>query len=180
MELKYVHTFPDIDLDDFEELLANQEFNQTLEKLPNVASRKLLEENDLGGGKRHTKVQYEGKGVPDQARKFIGEGAVGWIEEVDFNCNTHVHHFRLIPNRMRERVKCEGKYVLEPLGPGGGTKRTVTMEIKVKMLGVGKLAERMAKPLLESNAREEERLTREYIKANPPKKKGKSDSKKKK
>lgn len=163
MEIKYVHTFPELDVEEFEELLANQDFNQTLEKLPNVASRKLLEEKDLGGGKRYTRVQYEARGVPEQARKFVGEGTVGWIEEVDFNRNTHVHHFRLIPSRMKDKVECEGKYVLEPLGPHGGTKRTVTMNIRVKMFGVGKLIEKMAKPFLEANAREEERLTREYI-----------------
>jgi len=172
VEIKYVHTFPDVDVEEFEDYLEDPEFNQQLENLPNVASRSVLENKDLGGGKRYTKVQYEGKGVPEQAKKIVGEGAVGWIEEVDFNRNIHVHKFRLTPNRMKDKVKCEGQYLLKPLGPEGGTKREVTMNIKVKMLGVGTILERMAKPFLEANAKAEERLARDYIKAHPPKKKG--------
>ena len=173
MELKYVHTFPEVSVEEFEDLLEDKEFNQQLEKLPNVSKRTLIEEKDLGGGKRHTVVRYEARAIPEQAKKFIGEGGIGWTEEVDFNRNTHVHNFRLIPTRMRDRVTCEGFYRLDPLGPDGGTKRTVTMNLKVKMLGLGTIAERTAKPFLEANAREEERLAREYIRANLSAKKGK-------
>lgn len=173
MELKYVHTFEDVNVEEFEDLLENQEFNQQLEKLPNVSKRTLIEEKDLGGGKRHTIVSYEAKAIPEQAKKFIGDGGIGWTEEVNFNRNTHIHYIKLIPTRMRDRVTCEGHYKLEPLGPKGGTKRTVVLNVKVKMLGLGGLAERAAKPFLEVNAREEERLAREYIRAHLSDKKGK-------
>lgn len=171
MELRYIHTFPELSVDEFEDLLEDNEFNQELEKLPNVGKRTLLEQKDLGGGKRHTIVRYEAKAVPEQAQKYIGGEPIGWIEECDFNRRSHTHYFKLIPTRLRDRVDCCGHYKLEPLSPKGGTKRTVVMNINVKMFGLGSIVERTAKPFLEANARAEERITREYIQKYLPKKK---------
>ena len=179
MEIKYIHIFPQVDVEQFEDLLEKQDFNQQLEKLPNVSRRTLVEERKLGGGKRHTVVRYEAKGVPAQARKYIGDEIVGWIEVVDFNRNTHIHTFQLIPYLLKDRIKCEGQYVLEPLGPEGGTIRTVKVSLKVKILGVGAIMERGAKPFLDANAREEERIIREYIRTHVAQK-AKAAAKKKK
>lgn|GEM_PF-5207223 len=173
-----MHTFPEVDVEEFENLLETEEFNRQLEKLPNVSKRTLVEEKDLGGGKRHTVVRYEARAVPEQVKKWLGDESIGWTEEMDFNRNTHFHKFRIIPTRMKDRVNCEGSYKIEPLSPDGGARRIVTLNVKVKMLGLGSIAERAAKPFLDANAREEERLAKEYIRDHPPEKKGKSGEKK--
>ncbi len=177
MQLKVIHTFPEVDVEEFEDLLENEEFNQQLAKLPNISKRTLVEDKDLGEGKRHTVVVYETRAIPANVKKILGGDGITLKEEVDFNRNTHIHHLKIIPSLLKERLKCEGKYIIEPLGPAGGAKRTIILDVKVKIFGMGRILERAVSREFKKNSREEERLSREYIKEHLDEIKGKSKKK---
>ena len=177
MQLKVIHTFPEVDVEEFEDLLETEEFNQQLTKLPNIGKRTKVEDKNLGEGKRHTVVVYETKAIPDNIKKILGGDGITLTEEVDFNRNTHVHRLKVIPSLLKDRLKCEGKYIIEPLGPAGGAKRTVILDVTIKIFGMGKILELALSREFKKNSREEERLAREYIKEHLDEIKNKSKKK---
>jgi hypothetical protein len=88
------------------------------------------------------KVQYEPDRDPDSpAGKAFGTTRASFIEELDYDVRARKGVWRTIPNLLPDRVSNRG--TIEFVEAPGGVRRIVCAEVKITLLGFGRMIERM-------------------------------------
>lgn len=126
--------------------------------LRTVARAELLGREDRGDVLTRRASFHLAPGVMPGVLERLG-GAVVWTEHVRWSRPAHRGAFvvRLeAPHRLRERVRCEGVYVLEASGPI--TTRAVLGELSVRVPLIGPTMERRVAEMLALHFEDEARM----------------------
>ena len=75
--------------------------------------------------------------MPGPLKKFASD--LGFREEAVFNKKTKVHRFKVIPNKMANKLNIEGQVTVEE--KGNSVVRIVRFEVNAKIFGIGGLLE---------------------------------------
>jgi hypothetical protein len=104
-------------------------------------------EHAFSGGELHRVLRFQASApLPIFRHHRIAKSAMSWQESSTYRLADHRSTWTVSPREEWARyVRSEGTYQLEPV-TGGGTRRTVRGEIEVRLalLGLGRLVERMA------------------------------------
>lgn len=145
--------------------IANSsEFQELIEKLPNVGDRKVTSFEAKPDGSIHRVTKYSlGAQLPAPVVAVLGSNAT-WDEIADFDPDTHRWTFTIKPHAtvISGRLDCKGSYAFEPDGTDR-TKRVVDVDIKVKVPLVGGRAEREIKKGLVETMEAEAELLETYL-----------------
>ena len=118
------------------------------------AGFELIELTGEPGGRRTRTMRTEPSAeAPAVVRKLIGD-SLSYTETGEWDPETRVWTYRIVPSRLPEKVYIGGRLWAEPEGEGRCA-RVAEVEVRVKVLGVGGTIEKFI-----------ERTTREsYVKA---------------
>ena len=136
-----VHDFP-YPLDLFERHLNAPLLLEMSRGLPHLDERKLLDHWESDDGKKAGwKFEVWARGdVPKPARKVIGD-KLGWVEETEYDYQTHSMVFSTKPFMFTDKVTCGGTYTLFPTDQG--CRREIVGDIEVRIRIAGKIAEKL-------------------------------------
>ncbi len=161
MRFSLTHRF-EAPLDEVERLANSGDFQAELDLLPNVGSRHLLELTAREDGSMHRVTKYSlGSQLPAPVVAVLGQSAT-WNEIADYDPSSHTWTFRIEPHVLGGQLDCHGTYTFEADGPDA-TKRTVDVEITVKVPIVGGRAEREIKKGLVETMEAEAELLAEHL-----------------
>ena len=131
--------FVNISLADYETLYFDEDFNAAIGRAMRMGRRLLHFERTSDRVVR--KVHYEPDRDPDSpAGKAFGTSRASFIEELDYDPRTRKGTWRTIPNLFPDRVTNAG--TIEFVDAAPGVRRIVRGEVKVALLGFGRMIER--------------------------------------
>jgi hypothetical protein len=137
----------------------SDDYQALLGDLPNLGERKVksLETNEDGSIHRVTHYKL-GAQLPAPVVAVLGESAT-WDEIADYDPQAKRWTFEIKPHVLGSRIRCGGSYSFEP--DGDGTRRTVDVDIKVKVpLVGGRVENEIKKGLVETMEAEADILGR--------------------
>ena len=157
MRFTLEHHF-DAPVDIVEKASNDPAYVERLSDLPNLGERRVTRFEEHSDGSIDRVVHYKlGSQLPAAVVAVIGSAAT-WDEIACFDPSGHEWTFEIRPNVMKGRIDCRGRYRFVP--DGNGTKRTVEVDLKVKVPLVGGRVEReIGKGLTETLEAEAELLT---------------------
>jgi hypothetical protein len=133
------------------EIFESEEFNEALYE--HLGLRYELESRDPATGLRRARVWPLDK-LPSLLTSLLG-GDVSLLEEGTRHPRHEHYDFTIVPTVLSDRILLKGSVSTEPLGPSA-CRRTVTMDIQVKILGlsgaVESLLERATREQYDDNA----------------------------
>lgn len=142
MKIELFHTFP-CTRDVYEKNINNATVLSLCEgRLPYLKSRVVLEHKPgPGPNQRSWRFRCEADyKLPAAAQKVLGE-RLGWFEESTLDENEHVLRFKVIPDVLAGRYRCEGEQVYVERDDGQ-MDRLMTVEIVIAIPIVGGIVER--------------------------------------
>jgi hypothetical protein len=149
-------------LDVVEKASNAPDYQALLEELPNLGSRKVTELTEQPDGSMHRVTHYKlGAQLPAPVVAVLGQTAT-WNEIADYDPTTHSWTFTIEPHVLGGRLNCNGSYTFET-ETDGTTKRTVDVEIKVKVPLVGGRVEKEIKKGLVETMDAEATLLADYV-----------------
>ncbi len=155
------HDFDDIPLELFERYLNHPELIALCAEIPAFRSRELVEEQDLGAGKRRWRFKVVAGGdIPAAARKVVTEEMLTWHEDTRFEPSEHAIHFRIEPIRWSGKFDCRGVWRLEPRGRG--THRVIEGTLSIPVPLVGRMVEGFIVAELKKNYEVESGVQRKF------------------
>ena len=132
--------FSGISLDAYTALYFDEDFNQAQGRAMRMGRQLLALERTSERIVR--RVHYEPNQDPDsQAGKAFGQSRASFIEELAYDVQAHKGVWRTIPNMFPDRVTNTGS--IEFAEAGGGVRRIVRGDVKVSLLGFGRMIERI-------------------------------------
>ena len=140
MKFSADHTFRGIELEAYESLHFDEEFQDALcvsVKLSRACEK--LEEND-GHISRAVRVGPD-REIPPAAQRVLGGRKLDYTEHLEYQRGSWKGTWRTEPSLMPDKVHCKG--TIEFLEVPGGVRRLVHGEIKVKLFGVGGMVEKL-------------------------------------
>jgi hypothetical protein len=148
-------------LDVVEQAANSADFQSLLEDLPNLGSRKVTEITEHPDGTIHRVTNYAlGAQLPAPVIAVLGKSAT-WDEIADYDPMAHTWTFVIKPHVLGGRLNCKGSYTFA--ADGDGTKRTVDVDLKVKVPLVGGRAEGVIKKGLVETMDAEAKLLADYV-----------------
>lgn len=134
------HKF-DVDADTFwDKVFFDEEYNRRL-YIEALGFRSFevekLDRRDDGTVTRRIRLVPQ-EDAPGPIKKILG-GEFAYIEEGSFDPQKKLWTYRIQPSTMADKVDTHGQFWVEPTA--GGVERVCTVNLSVKVFGVGKLAE---------------------------------------
>lgn len=158
---KLEHDFSDISIDVFERYLNHPELIEMCAAIPAFRSRELVEEQDLGGGKKRWRFKVVAGGdIPATARKVLTEEMLTWYEDTRFEPSEHTIHFTIEPIKWAGKFDCHGTWRLIPRGEG--THRVIEGTLSIPLPLVGRVAESVIVNELKKNYEVESEVQRKF------------------
>ena len=155
------HDFSDIPIELFERYLNHPELIALCAEIPAFRSRELVEEQDLGEGRKRWRFKVVAGGdIPATAQKVISEEMLTWHEDTRFEPSEHAIHFTIEPIRWKGKFDCSGVWRLEPRGQG--TRRFIEGSLSIPLPLVGKVAEAFIISELKKNYEVEAGVQRKF------------------
>ena len=152
----------DAPLDAVERASVDPRFEERLSQLPNVAERTVTSREERPDGTIHRVVRYRFSGpIPAPVVQAIGGSIIGWDEIGDFDPANHEWHFEIRPYVLKGRITCNGRYAFEP--DGDATRRTVDVDVKVRVPLVGGRVEKVIADGLRDNMNAEAELLASFV-----------------
>lgn len=160
MRFTLEHGF-DAPVEAVEKASNSADYQERLGDLPNLGERRVKELKKHPDGSMHRVVHYKlGSQLPVPVVAVIGSAAT-WDEVADFDPANHEWTFEIKPHVLSGRIECRGRYTFEP--DGEQTKRTVEVDLKVKVPLVGGRVEKEIAKGLRETMDAEARLLVDYL-----------------
>ncbi len=99
--------------------------------------------------------------LPSAARAILDPARLSWVERTTHDLSTRTTTFVLRPDHYPDRLSASGTVLLEPTD-GGGARRSLTGELKVRAPLVGGTVERTLVADLQEHLRAEAPLVDDY------------------
>ena len=129
------------------DIFGSEEFNRAL-YIGHLGFRYELESSDPEARYRRARI-WPATNVPKTLTDLLG-GEISFVEDGYCDEAGGRYEFRIIPSRLRERIGVKGQVETTSLTEGT-CRRIVTLEVEVRMFGIGGLIE----SLLEATTREQ-------------------------
>ncbi len=160
MRFSLEHRF-DAPVDVIEKASNDPAYVERLSDLPNLGERRVTTFDEHEDGSIDRVVHYKlGSQLPAPVVAVIGSAAT-WDEVAHFDPSSHEWTFEIRPNVMKGRIDARGRYRFVP--DGAGTKRTVEVDLKVKVPLVGGRVEREMGKGIKETLEAEARLLTEFL-----------------
>ncbi len=144
MRLEARHEFP-APVADVERAMADPAFYDQLHDLPDLAPPEVLDRTEVGS-RITLRVRYVFTGHVDLiVRRVVNIDQLVWIQTTEFDTHAHEATLTVVPEKLGSMLQCAGKFELASTS-AGGTVRTLTGELKVKVPLLGGRAERALAP----------------------------------
>lgn len=142
---------------DVESALFDADFVAATSELPRLNDCELLAVERDGGRVRARVHRRFDAPLNAAVRRAIDPSKLTWVEEVDYDTDRHRGEHRIVPDNYADRMECA--FVTELVDTGGGTQRTTsgTMDVKIPLVG-GKVAQAVVSGLEEYAAAEADLL----------------------
>jgi hypothetical protein len=165
MRISLEHHF-DAPVDVVEKASNDPAYVERLSSLPNLGERRVTTFEEHEDGSIDRVVHYKlGSQLPAPVVAVIGSAAT-WDEVAHFHPDSHEWTFEIRPQVMKGRIDCRGRYRFVP--DGSGSKRTVDVDLKVKVPLVGGRVEREIGKGLTETLEAEARLLTEFLREREP------------
>ncbi|HVF54072.1 MAG TPA: DUF2505 domain-containing protein [Actinomycetota bacterium] len=140
MDFSFEHHF-DRPLEEVAKGMLDLEYQGTLSDLDALAGREVLSQEEAPSGVTVRRVRCVLGIDLGAARKFIGDGPPAWVEEATWDPEVSAWGWVIHPEVVRELLEAHGTIELSP--DGGGTKRSTSGVVKVKVPLYGGKVERV-------------------------------------
>ncbi len=149
MNIKMEHTFA-WPKDEIVSILEEGDDPVPMDKLDNVKTYKVCEFRKSGDG-FFKKIEWsvEGK-IPVIARKAITPDMLTFVEETEWDSSTATFRTKVIPHFFQKKISCTVNVVWDDHGDSH-SRRTVDINLKVKIPIIGKALEGMIAEVLKQN-----------------------------
>lgn len=161
MKFRIVHDV-NVPAEKYWQYLMDPELEAAVAKVTNLAEFRVFEAGDQGGlfvRKVHVIPDVV---LPGALKKIIGD-TIGYTQTDRVPKGVTYYDWTAIPDAIADKAKISGKFTVESTGEGR-SRRTIEGDVDVKIMLVGKLAEKFVIDELEKNyakvAREQERWIR--------------------
>lgn len=157
------HHFPGIEPDEFNELWNNLEvFQRITDSFGALKERTVIEQSE-DENHMHRKVKYAVKGeIPKWAQSLLKPHMLSWDEETEYDKKTRVYKTKFIPHYFSEKIENDVMIRLLPDGKGG-TRRISEGSLKIKITGLGRIAEKFMEGLITKTADKEYELMKKEV-----------------
>jgi hypothetical protein len=144
MRLEARHEFP-APVEAVEAAMADPAFYGQLRDLPDLAPPEVLDRT-ASGSRITLRVRYVFTGHVDPiVKRLVDVDELVWVQTTEFDTEAHEASLTVVPEKLGSMLRCGGRFELAPT-PAGGTVRTLTGELKVKVPLLGGRAEKALGP----------------------------------
>jgi hypothetical protein len=148
-------------LEEVEPALVDPAFLERLAELPKLGRPTLLGQ-EVDGHVVRQQVRYAFAGHLSSAVTAVVDPAkLTWIEDSTLDRRTHRTTFRILPDHYRDRLACEGTFILQ--SDGGGSRRVAEGDLRVRFPLVGGRVERAIVSGLEEHAELEAQVMTRWL-----------------
>ncbi len=141
MKFKSEYTFRGIDLNDYEKLYFNEDFNIELCATLKLARELVDLKADDNQIVRVVKVGPD-RTLPGPVAKIVGSDRIDYEEHIRYTFGSYKADWHTVSSVMTDKIDSRGTVEFKKAGSDGVT-RIVSGEIKVKIFGVGKVVEKV-------------------------------------
>jgi hypothetical protein len=135
-------------------------------RLPDLEPPEILARDETGAG-TVLRYRYRFVGTLDPlGRRILGNDRISWVQEVTVAPDGRDGRLRVTPDARAERLEFSGAFRLDD-GPNGGTVRSLTGTLAIKVPLIGGRAERHVLPGLLRRVDLEAEALREWLAARP-------------
>jgi hypothetical protein len=169
MELVFEHGFP-CPPHAFWDMFLSQQFNRAywLEKTGAARHETLTEEApQTGDRKRVFRVVVGGLELPAPLAKLLG-GPLAFTEDGTFHAAAGKYVYAQAYSLLTDRISVQGTITAHPSGGGTSTVRVATLDVTVRLFGLGALAERAAESNFKWGFEAEAAFGRDWLAKHPP------------
>lgn len=160
MKFRAEAKFPDIPLEEYEQLYFDDAFNDAMCKAVKLERTLLKIERRGDVLERHTKVAPIGREIPAPVAKVIGASRIEYVEELTYDFAKHGGVWRTISSVLPDKVDTHGTLTMR--AEGAGCARVSEGEVTVKVFGVGGIVEKVIIADVEKSYEDAARFTRDY------------------
>jgi hypothetical protein len=124
-------------------LKSRQKRWDELEKIPDLRKAEELVRRDNGDTIYIERESSASSHVPENFRKYISPDMLKWKEMSTWHKSTNIHEWRVVPTHYERFLDVRGRTIYEEIEAGDGiqTRRTLDMNLKVRLPVLGALAE---------------------------------------
>ena len=116
-----------------------------LRDLPDIAPPEVLDRT-TSGTRITLAVRYVFTGKVDPiVKRLVKIDQLVWVQTTEFDTSAHEASLTVVPEKLGSMLQCSGRFDLTA-APGGGTVRTLSGELKVKVPLLGGRAEKALGP----------------------------------
>lgn len=158
------HTFEGVDVDTFwKEVFFDDDFNRRL-YLEELGFRdyELVEKRSEPNGVVTRKIRQTPKSdAPAVVKKLVGD-SISYLEEGRFDPEKKRWRYTITPSKLADKIEIGGELWVEPKG-AESVERICTVDLKVKIFGVGRAVEGFIEKQTKDSYDEAARFTQRYI-----------------
>ena len=160
MQFRIEHVFRNITLEQYGKLYFDEDFNIAMCEDVKLARR--VVERDVTPERVHrVLVVGPDREIPAPAAKVLGSNRIEYTEHLDFDFGTYTGQWKTVSSLMTEKVDARGS--LRFSDAGGGVRRVVEGDIKVKIFGVGTMVEKFVVADIEKSYERAAAFTQKWI-----------------
>ncbi len=160
MKFRVEHTFTGISLEDYEKLHFDEEFNIALCKAVKLSREVVKLENTDERFERRVKVGPD-REIPKAVKKVLKADRIEYEEHLVYHWGTYKGTWETTPSVLANKVETKGTMGFTKVATG--VKRWSEGEIKVKILGVGGVAEKFIVSDVEKSYDDAAKFTQKWI-----------------
>jgi hypothetical protein len=153
-------TFRGISLEDFEKLYFDEEFNTKMCKTVKLARTVVKHEDD--GKKLYRELRIgPDRELPAPMKKVLKTDRLEYTEKMNYTWGSMDARWETIPSVLAKKVEARGSIKFKEVSDG--VLRIADGEIKVKVLGVGGMIEKLVINDVEQSFKNAARFTQDWI-----------------
>ncbi len=160
MKFRVEHTFTGISLDDYEKLHFDEEFNIALCKAVKLSRDVVKIDNTDERFERRVKVGPD-REIPKPLKKILKADRIEYEEHLNYKWGSFEGTWETIPSVLKNKVETKGRMGFKAVG--NGVQRWSEGEIKVKIMGVGGVAEKFIVSDVEKSYDDAAAFTQKWI-----------------
>ena len=157
------HHFPGIEPDEFNTLWNDLTvFQRITDAFGALKERTIIEQSEDDNSMRR-KVKYAVKGeIPKWAQAMLKPHMLSWDEDTVYDKKQRVYRTKFIPHYFTDKI--ENNITVTLLSDGkGGTRRISEGSLKIKVTGLGRIAEKFMEGLINKTADKEYELMKKEV-----------------
>lgn len=163
MKFEIRHLFSAISLEDYEQLYFDEPFNIELCRAVELDRELVSRELNRDKLTREVRISPRGRTIPAPVAKALGGSRIEYVEKIDYRFGTFEGHWESISSLMTDRISSTGTFRFEAVSTG--IYRVIVGEVRVRVLGLGKVIEKAIVDDVKRSYIDAARFTEQWIAA---------------